>query len=292
VIGSGALWSWFLYGNALARALGLYPFKDVFLSFRDGDGPRDGDPHAEAEALIASLSAGPVGLGDRVGRTDRDLVLRTCRSDGVLVKPDAPIAALDRCFRAHAVMEHAPLVGATHSTHALGTWIYLASFHASRVTAPLAFRIDFADLGANRPAATMLSYDWRSGRMERVAADGGFDVTLAPLAWDYRVLCPIVRVGSGEIAIVGDAARYATAGDKRIANVRATDDGVTLEVFGAPHERVRISGWATRKPARAAPHDPHGADPIAIGWDAASGRFDLDLTLPSCGWMQLRIAAA
>ncbi|MCX5738877.1 MAG: hypothetical protein NTZ61_10370 [Proteobacteria bacterium] len=39
LIGSGALWSWFLYGNALARALGLQPFKDVFLSFRDGDGP-------------------------------------------------------------------------------------------------------------------------------------------------------------------------------------------------------------------------------------------------------------
>ncbi len=59
VIGSGALWSWFLYGNALARALGLFPFKDVFLSRPDGDGPRDGDPHAEAEALLSALSAGP-----------------------------------------------------------------------------------------------------------------------------------------------------------------------------------------------------------------------------------------
>jgi len=289
VIGSGALWSWFLYGNALARALGLHPFKDVFLSFRDGDGPRDGDPHAEAEALIASLSTGPVGLGDRVGRTDRDLVLRTCRSDGVLLKPDAPIAALDRCFRAHAVMEHAPLVGATHSTHALGSWIYLASFHASRVTEPLAFRIDLADLGADRPAAPLLAYDWRSGRMERIAADGGFDLTLAPLAWDYRVLCPIARVGSAEIAIIGDTARYATAGDKRIADVRATEDGVTVEVLGAPDERVRISGWATRTPVRATAHDPHGACPVAIARDAVSDRFDLDLALPSCGWTQLRI---
>jgi hypothetical protein len=54
VIGNGALWSWFLYANALARALGLHPFKDVFLTRRDGEGPRDGDPHAEAEALLAA----------------------------------------------------------------------------------------------------------------------------------------------------------------------------------------------------------------------------------------------
>jgi hypothetical protein len=135
----------------------------------------------------------------------------------------------------------------------------------------------------------MLAYDWRSGRMERVAPDGGFDMMLAPLDWDYRVLCPIAHVAGGEIAIVGDAARYATAGDKRIANVRANDDGVTLDVLGAAEERVRITGWATRAPARAVAHDPHGAHPVAIAWDAASGRFDLDLSLPSCGWTQLRI---
>jgi len=113
-----------------------------------------------------------------------------------------------------------------------------------------------------------------------------------PLDWDYRVLCPIARVGSGEIAIIGDAGRYATAGDKRIANVRSTDNGVTLDVLGAAEERLRITGWATREPVRAAMHDPRGADPIAIAWDAASGRFDLDLTLPSWGWTQLRIATS
>jgi hypothetical protein len=39
-------------------------------------------------------------------------------------------------------------------------------------------------------------------------------------------------------------------------------------------------------------HDPYGAHPVAITWDAASGRFDLDLSLQACGWTQLRIAAA
>ena len=110
MIGNGALWAWFLYGNALARALGLLPFKDVFLS-----------PRATATGATAIRTPRPrrcsrrsrpdrSGIGDRVGRTDRELVLRTCRADGVLVKPDVPIAALDRCFRAPRLLEHAPLM--------------------------------------------------------------------------------------------------------------------------------------------------------------------------------------
>ena len=190
------------------------------------------------------------------------------------------------------MLEHAPLLGATHSKHALGTWIYLASFHASRVTEPLAFRVDLADLGADRPSGPLLSYDWRSGQMERVAADAGFDLSLRALDWDYRVLCPIACVGDVEIAIVGDAARYATAGDKRIASVRASESGVTIDLLGAANERLRITGWATRAPVRAVAHDPGGAQPIEVVWDAASGRFDLEHTLPSCGWTQLRIATA
>jgi hypothetical protein len=43
---------------------------------------------------------------------------------------------------------------------------------------------------------------------------------------------------------------------------------------------------------RATAHDPSGAQPITVAWDAASGRFDLDLALPSCGWTQLRIAVS
>jgi hypothetical protein len=128
--------------------------------------------------------------------------------------------------------------------------------------------------------------------MERVAEDGGFDLALVALGWDFRVLCPIARVGEVEIAIVGEAALYATAGDKRIAGVRAIEDGILVDVLGAPNERLRITGWATREPVSAVANDPACAQPIAVSWDAASGRFDLDLVLTACGWSQLRIATA
>jgi hypothetical protein len=286
VIGNASLWAWFLYTNALARALGLHPFKDVFLSSREGAG-LDGDPHAEAEALLAALSAGPVGLGDRAGRSDRDLVLRTCRPDGVLVRPDVPIAALDRCFAAHAVLDPVPLVGEAHSRHPAGRWHYLVALHAWRGERPLRDRIALSDLGALRPEAPVIAYDWRGGGAMRLEPDAGIDLELAPLAWDYRVLCPVLP---GEIAVFGDPTRYATAGDQRIAGIHARDDGVGFDVLGVADEVVPLAGWSARRPAEVRLWTPDGARAIACSWDPPSGRWDSQVPLGRRGWARVTLA--
>lgn len=289
LIGPGALWTWFLHGNALARALGLWPFKDVFLSRRDGDGPRDGDPHAEVEALLAALSAGPVGIGDRVGRSDRDLILRTCRADGVLVKPDVPVAALDRCWRGHAALDPNPLVGEAHSDHPAGRWHYLVSMNAWRGQAPLSFRLALSDLGAGAPAAPVVAWDWRRRRAEVVAPGGGFDLALPPLDWDYRVLCPLLP---GGLAVVGDPERYASAGDRRLAAVRATDEGVAFDVLGAAGEALRVAGWAERRPAGAHVWEAgRGRRPLALDWDRETGTWSVALAVGASGWAAVGVAA-
>src|SRR5690606_12326939 len=120
--------------------------------------------------------------------------------------------ALERSFRGHAVLEPNPLVAEAHSVHPAGRWIHLVSLHAWREEAPLAFRVALADLGPLAPEAPVLAWDWRRGRGEPMAPDGGFELALAPRDWDHRVLCPLLP---GELAVVGDATRYATAGDRR-----------------------------------------------------------------------------
>jgi hypothetical protein len=280
-------WVWFLHGNALARALGLNPYKDVFVSHGEtGVGP--GERYAEIEALLAALSAGPVGIGDRLGFSDRDLVLRTCREDGVLVKPDAPIAALDRCFLRNAIFQHEPLLGETCSEHPAGRWVYLASFNASRRKEPLAFRVEFADLGAVRPEGEVVLYDWRRGTFARVAADGGFDATLGWQDWDYRVLCPVLPC---EATLFGDVTKYACAGDRRIADVRATDDGLAFELLGAPGTRATIRGWAARRPAAVTLATPRGAAAAADWrWRPSDGAFELTAPIGESARTRVEIA--
>jgi hypothetical protein len=246
LVGNGALWAWFLYTNVLARALGLLPFKDVFFSARDGSG-WDGDPHAEAEALLASLSGGPVGIGDRVDRADAELVMRTCRADGVLIKPDVPIAALDRSFRRNAFLEPEPLIAETHSAHPAGTWFYVASFNVWREGQSLPVRLSLSEFGAMRPEGPVMAYDWRTGEFERLEADGALECLLDPLGWNLWVLCPILP---GEITLFGDVSKYATMGDRRVRAARASATGLEFEVLGAPGESVTLAGWSARRPAR------------------------------------------
>jgi hypothetical protein len=288
VLGSAALWCWFLYGNALARALGLLPFKDVFLSSRDGTG-RDGDPHAELEALLAALSAGPVAIGDRVGRSDPEIVLRTCRPDGVLVKPDLPLAPLERCFRAHAHLESIPLVGETWSDHPAGRWTYLLAVHASRSEGMLQFEIPLAELGNAAPRGPVIAYDWASGRGERVAADGALSFSLAPRAFSLRVLCPLLP---GGMALVGDPTRYACAGDRRIHRVRSAPGGiVAFDALGVPGEEVLVRGFAEQAPGSALAFVSEGSAGERLRIEPGEGgRFDLRVPIGDRGVTQVQVS--
>ena len=278
---NGLNWVWFLHTNALARALGLNPFKDVFLSHGQTT-LSSGEPYAEVEALLAALSTGPVAIGDQLGCSSRDLILRTCREDGLLVKPDVPLAAIDRCFGANAFFESVPLIGETYSVHPAGRWVYVASFNASRSKEPLRCRIELADLGAAQPTGPVLAHDWRRRTWRRLERNGGWDMELPFQDWDFRVLCPLLP---GDIAVFGDVSKYATVGDRRMAHITSAGDGVCFDVLGAPDTLVEVRGHSAKRPASitaAIPGatrtlsetnaPPSGADE-GWAWEAASGAW-------------------
>jgi len=276
-------WVWFLHGNALARALGLWPFKDVFLS-HDKTPEGFGDPLAEAESLLAALSAGPVGLGDQLGHTRRELALRTCRPDGVLVKPDLPLAALERCFLENGYFGGAPLLGEAVSRHPAGRTVYLVSMNASYASkksgASLPVRLRFEELGAARPDGPVALYDWRRGSFELQPADGGFEEALAYQDFGYRVLCPLLP---GEVAVFGDVSKYATMGDRRVAGLRAAAGEVSFDVLGAPGEVVRIEGFAARAPRSARTWSPGRSGALELAYEGAAGRWRLRVPLDATG---------
>lgn len=58
-------------------------------------GPEAHEGKPALEAAIATLSAGPVAPGDRMGLEDKALILRSCRADGLLLKPSRPLTTLD-----------------------------------------------------------------------------------------------------------------------------------------------------------------------------------------------------
>jgi len=293
LLGNAALWCWLLYGNALARALDLPAFKDVFLSSREGSG-WDGDPLAEVEALLASLCAGPVAIGDRRGRSDRALVMRTCREDGVLVKPDAPIAALERCYRQSCFEAPALLVGETVSRHPAGDWVYLLALHASLAPGELRDELSLAELGDVAPRGPVVARDWRSGAFARLEPDDALAFSLAPREWSYQVLCPVLP---GGIALFGDIAKHACLGDRRVRGVRLDDGALRFDVLGGVGERVEIHGWSEGelREVAASGGEAHALLPVAdpapaFARDPRSGAWRLSVTAGERGAVQVRIA--
>ncbi|KAK3085506.1 hypothetical protein FSP39_004325 [Pinctada imbricata] len=86
--------------SMFAHALGLAPFKDTFWTTKTQPGnPRYGvsdEPNHRLEIAVATLSAGPIGPGDKVNHTDVEFLKRCCDTDGTILKGTSPATAIDR----------------------------------------------------------------------------------------------------------------------------------------------------------------------------------------------------
>jgi hypothetical protein len=285
---AGQLWAWFCITNALAGSLGLMPFKDVFRA-----DPAVAGQNGEPEALLSALSTGPVGLGDRVGRMDPAIALRTCRADGLLVKPHTPIAAIDESLLTGPAFNPVPLLAACTSEHEAGRWTYVVAMHANPGDEPVTGAIRLSSLSSlsakgAQPSAVrvgeeplliehVVAWNWRTGTAERLTRTSTIPVSLAREDWSFYVLAPILPTG---LAVIGDITKFATAGDARV-EVARTSTGVRLIVKGAG-ENVIITGWA-----ETAPSSPDGT----VGHSTATGVWSVEVEIPASGWTSIRVDA-
>ena len=93
-------WTPALYVSTLAGSLGEWPWVDVFMS-------RD-----TPNVLLATLTAGMVGVGDATGEFNKENLALAARPDGVIVKPDRPITPIDATFLANATKKNEPMIAA------------------------------------------------------------------------------------------------------------------------------------------------------------------------------------
>ena len=284
LVGPEVLWAWFLHNErdgARPRAVavqGRLPFA------------RRRRRRARSRRCSPRLSAGPVGIGDRIGEADVDLVRRTCRADGVLVRPDVPdrrdrprarsTRRSGRASRSSAPRTRStrPAAGATCSRATSGS-----DKNRARGT------VSLPDLGEDRPGTGSVAlYDWRTGRIDVMAADGGYDVALEPAGWDYRVR----RAG----------ARRRHRGDRRSRAVRvrgrhaasrrvvADGDGV-VSPCSARANACACSGGRRRRSVPAS-GQPRVASRARVANDLATGTWEVSVSVPAAGWAKVHLRTA
>lgn len=257
-------WPQFHIANMIVHAAGLLPFKDNF---------RTAEKYGEAEVLISNLSAGMVGPSDEVGNQNKELLMRTCRKDGLLLKPDRPAFPIDAMFLPHA----RPFITTTHSDRSgVGTWTYLSAYHFAkhhpdrrlidflyaRFTYDLHgmdrffvfpsriknWRVDLKnDLSVEQP---MVAYNWRTGTASVVRDTFELPKIQDLYDFDYFVFAPIFTNG---LSLLGETDKFVTLADKRFTKIHAEKDGIRVQLSGVPGETVTIKVYDTIRESMLAP---------------------------------------
>jgi hypothetical protein len=245
-------WSAFLYTSRLAGAVGAWPFTDVFMSGETGN------------LILASLSAGPVGIGDRIGSINKSNLLHAVRLDGVIVKPDVPITPLDNSYLNDAQGPGSPMIASTYTDFGDLRTYYLFAYPQGTSTNA---QFSMANVGAKGP---VYLYDYIADSGAIVRPSDPVSLTIAN-GFSYMIAAP---VGPSGMALLGDIAQYVTMGKKRVSAV--TDNGMLqFTVTFAKGETSRIIQGYSPDPPHV--HAQHGVASFA-SYDYATQRFHVVLS--------------
>jgi hypothetical protein len=217
--------------------------------------------------LIATLSAGMVGVGDAIGAENRANLLQAARPDGVLVKPDESLLPLDEVYIDEANGKKSPMMAWTYSDHGPLRTAYLFAYNRQETNSETGFT----------PAAfgfkgKVYVLNARSGIAQNQSAGKRFAFKLNPEETAYYLVAP---VGQSGLAFFGDEGKYVSNGRQRIAALDDTPNGLTVTVtFAAGEKSVRLFGYAQRAPAIMA----QSGSVRTLTYDAGSGRFSVEVS--------------
>lgn len=256
-------WNHFLYTSLLADAVNVRPWTDVFKSNETGN------------LTIATLSSGPVGFGDEIGKESRADIMRAARADGVIIKPDAPLLPLDASILADAKDEKQPLLAATYTENGPRTAYVLAATRTDD-SSRVAFKP--ADLGLSGPVYV---YDSAAKTARRLDAAATYSATLDRTGWALYTVAP---VGPSGIAFLGDVDKIVGTGRQRVAAVRDEAGQLSVTLTAVPGESsITLGGFAAREPVVTA-----GGVIAPVNFDAATGRFTVAIAVPADTPVQVR----
>ncbi len=225
---SSSRWDNFLYASALASALGIWPWSDVFMSTETNN------------LLLSTLSAGVVGVGDPIGAESATNLFQTIRADGVLVKPDEPIVPIDAMYIQDAQALNQPMVASTYTDFGGGMKALYVFAYARGTNSPATASFTPASLGL---PGSVYVYNYFTGAGTVVPAGGTFTDTVS--SGSYYIIVP---VGLSGIGFLGDAGKFASWGKKRIAQLTDTGSVQAAITFASGETSLTMYGYAPSQP--------------------------------------------
>jgi hypothetical protein len=252
-------WEPFLYGSRLASSLGVFPFADNVYS-------------SDVMSLVLEThSGGIMAIGDAMGNEVVSNLLQAVRSDGVVVKPDAPMVPMDITYVADAQAEQQgagqpPMLASSYSNRGGSRVAYVFGYSRAASSGPQNISFAAADLGL-QGAVYVYNYFSHSGQL--LPANAAFSDSVSA-AGSYYVVSPL---GASGIAFLGDTGKFASASKQRIGPIQDTGILTTSIQFAVGETGASIQGYSPTAPVVTATH----GSVVSVSYDPAQHIFTISI---------------
>ncbi|VDI03427.1 Hypothetical predicted protein [Mytilus galloprovincialis] len=234
--------------SMFAYALGLAPSKDTFWTSTIQNGnpkyPKKQELWPALQTVVATLSMGPVGPGDMIGATNKDLLMRCCNMEGLILKPSRPATAMDLQIIKAAFPDFNGPDGQV--------WTSLSEIYGDKTTQfgillaanmskPYKLRAYQTEFPYQFYDSIVFPYNKPEAAMP---FNGKYPLNLNGCTSDQFCLfylSPIIIVGQHTIAIYGEHDKFVPMSPQRVTDIIYTEDDMVLQLVGVPSEKVVVS---------------------------------------------------
>ncbi|XP_046547852.1 uncharacterized protein LOC124257767 isoform X1 [Haliotis rubra] len=225
--------------SIFALSLGVVPYKDNFwtTSVQPGNRYNLSEPHTSLNAVVATLSTGPVGISDMIGGTNKTLIMKSVNADGLILKPSRPATAIDNRIRRMAWSDFEGPDGEVWSTY---------SDFGGKNKYGIILAADLQ--GSYNMTPCMAGYQGFPSSMVFPAKDSNKIQPLTdpqPLTMsgctmtDFCLfyVSPVLTVNGKQVLIQGELDKWVPMSPQRVTDINIADD-ITINLTGAAHETV------------------------------------------------------
>jgi hypothetical protein len=227
--------------NILFHSLGINSHPDVFRS-RSSENIKFrpfSERFPDFNCLYQILNSGIVAPGDKKEDVNWPLLQKTCRDDGLLLKPDKPLTANDLMFKKHRKY----YICNTYTKIDNLTWGYIliSNIWPKRVEETY---FTLQELGFEKKSYIL--YDYNSESINRIKNDNSIEVgRLKRYNYKYYIVCPITING---MALIGCPDKFITCSGKLLINISATKECLNFTVQYLKEKLIKLLIYSEKEP--------------------------------------------
>ncbi|TFF99283.1 MAG: hypothetical protein EU541_05310 [Promethearchaeota archaeon] len=227
--------------NIIIHAAGLNSHPDVFRSrsMEDSLIRPFGEKYPIFKCLYQILNAGVVAPGDKKENVNWDLLKKTCRDDGLLLKPDKPLTANDLMFKKHRKYYICDTYVKRNDLY----WrlVLISNIWPHRVK-EYYFTAD--ELGFNEQE--FLLYDYFDDKLNKISREEKIQIgKLKKYAYKYYILAPILSNG---MAVIGDTRKFVPCSRKEFSDIVIDKNTLKINITELEGEAVPILIYSEKIP--------------------------------------------